>query len=449
MLIRTLMRALKMISCVNYTTAYNALQSRYQELPWYKKIGLWLTAPMLAWDLFGYNQRPTVSRINQFITWVSVSWFFQSTFKEICNFRVLPQASTLSDNSTVRKVAPFLDAEEKQALASTSRHHTSIIYADPYDETLRNKKITLKLLHAVAYGMESRDVNVNPKPNDLFAKDLLKRSPEFLLERAHLKDWAGRTFKGRITEAYPEGEGITAFEYALWAKDFKMLEMMLACIPQGEAGNEIRAGLLEQYKQVKAPIYAGGGLTYELTYDRPTQDINGIPIKGETSTWQTTPVTEVHTENHFNLKPLMDAYQDYEDKFDAPGWTWDHRDACWIKIIGSLQRLLPIHILQRYCDPDTPFAPTPSFTDVFKRTTQFFNYLHGHMEALLSSSLSTDFSLVRGGMEGAAVRGAERAWRCADLAAVRQVDEVSTSEIETKIKRLLTASARSQTQFRC
>ncbi len=364
------------------------------------------------------------------------------------------QPSTLSDDRTVRKVAPFLAADERQALASTSQHHTSIIYADPHDNTLRNKKITLKLLHAVAYGMESRDVNVDPKPSDLFAKDLLKRSPEFLLERAPLTDWAGRKFEGRKTEAHPEGEGITAFEYALWAKDFKMLEMMLGCIPATAEGDRIRAGLLEQYEQVTAPIYAGGGLTYELTYDRPTQDANDIPIKDAAGIWQTTPVTEVHTENHFNVTPLIDAYLDYDAKFDAPGRTWDHRDACWIKIIGTLQRLLPIHLLQRYCDPDTPFAPMPSFTGVFKRTTQFFNYLlqPAGLQSLLSSSLSTDFSLGRSGVGAGRAGGEARArarwgW-LADLAAVRQVDEVSTSEIKTKIKQLLTVPAQGQTQFR-
>ena len=317
--------------------------------------------------------------------------------------------------------------------------------------TTRQKKITQALLKAVANGMESRDVNVDPKRSDLFAKDLLEKSPEFLLKRAPLTDWASRKFEGRKTEAHPEGEGITAFEYALWAKDFKMLEMMLGCIPATAEGDRIRAGLLEQYEQVTAPICAGGGLTYELTYDRPTQDANGIPIKDAAGIWQTTPVTEVHAENHFDMTPLIDAYQDYVDKFDTVGRSFPVRDACWIKIIGTLQRLLPIHILQRYCDPGTPFSPMPSFTGVFKRTTQFFSDLHGSKESLLSSSLSTDFSLFRGGLVSGAVRFARVCVSSLpghELAVVRQVDAVSTSEIETKIKQLLTVPAQSQTQFR-
>ena len=315
-------------------------------------------------------------------------------------------------------------------------------------DQIRNKTITKKLLTAVAYGMESKEVNVNPEPKDLFAEDLLKKSPEFLLERGDITDWGGRTFKN-----------ITAFEYALWAKDFKMLEMMARCIPQTSEGDEIRAALLEQYNQVKAPIYAGGGLTYSLTYDQPCQDANGIPIKDAAGVWQTIPVTEIHTENHFDVTPLLTAFQDYDTNFNTR--TWPQRDACWIKIIGTLQRLLPIHLLQRYCEPDTPFYPLPEFTGVFKRTTQFYNLLSRSQQALLSSSLSTDFSLFRGragcceaaregpprrGWEGSRVVG--RPSLGIDLPAVRRIDEVSTNEIETKIKQQLTPTAQSQTQFR-
>lgn len=310
-------------------------------------------------------------------------------------------------------------------------------------QDVRKLNFTRKLLSAVAYGMESKAVNVNPQPKDVFAEDLLKKSPEFLLERGDITDWGGRTFKN-----------ITAFEYALWAKDFKMLEMMLACIPATAEGDRIRAGLLEQYEQVTAPINTGGGLTYELTYDRPVQDAKGIPIKDAAGVWQTTSLTKVHTENHFDVTPLLKAYQDYNDKFNDEGRTWPLRNACWVKIIGTLQRLLPIHILQRYCDPDTPFAPTPSFTGVFKRTTQIFNDKQRRSESLLSSSLSTDFSLYRDEAERVAIMAQScgpshpRYTTCErDSAAVRLVDEVSSYQIGTKIRPLLVIPTQGHTQF--
>ena len=321
-------------------------------------------------------------------------------------------------------------------------------------DQIRNKTITKKLLLAVAYGMESKTVNFPMKQSDtnglfnpnLFAEDLLKQSPEFLLERGDITDWGGRTFKH-----------ITAFEYALWAKDFKMLEMMLSCIPNTFDGDEIRAALLEQYNQVKAPIEAGGGLNYTLTYERPNLDAKGIPIRDAAGNWQTTFVTEIHTENHFDVTSLLTAYQDYDTRFpDFNTRIWEQHDACCIKIIGTLQHLLPIHLLQRYCSPDTPFYPLPEFTGVFKRATRFYNRNYEAWESLLYSSLSTDFSLFRATWPWAQPEG-ERLYRSdtqswaapLDLAAIRRVDEVSTNEIEIKIKQQLTPTAQSQTQLRC
>ena len=337
--------------------------------------------------------------------------------------------------------------------------------------TIRKKTITKKLLFAVAYGMESAEVNINPTTSHLFkedidelkesrlhnealtidkqlianliekgvffAEDLLKQSPEFLLERGDITDWGGRTFNN-----------ITAFEYALWAKDFKMIEMMLSCIPDTSVGNEIRAALLEQYNQVKAPIEEGGGLTYTLTYDQPCLDANGIPIRDAAGNWQTTSVTKTHTENHFDVTSLLTAYEDYDTHFDTR--TWPQRDACWIKIIGTLQRLLPIHLLQRYCSPDTPFYSLPEFTDIFKRTLQFYNLLSSGWQSLLSLSLSTDISLIRSevhwapdrngaaGVDGIQGGPPPAPWRPTfhDLRAIRRVDEVSTNEIEKMIRQL-------------
>lgn len=360
------------------------------------------------------------------------------------------QPSTLSDDITERKVVPFLTANEKLELASASQIHKSIIYTNPLDITLRNKKITLKLLRAVANGMESREVNVAPQTKDLFAEDLLHRSPEFVLEKGDFTDWGGRTFKN-----------ISAFEYALWARDFKMIDMMLKCITNAEerhrkdakkgisevTGDKIRAGLLEQYEQVTAPHYVGGGLTYELTYDRPVLDINGIPLESDMGDWLTTSVTETHTENHFDLNPLIRAYEDYDTHFFAR--TFEQRTAYWVKVIGTLQRLLPINILQRYCDPDMPFYPLSSFTGAFRRATSFINYLldcADRTDSLLSSSLSSDFGLHRTGSRTA--YGCKSGLSCEDdLAAIRRIGEVSTNEIE-KIKQQLVMPGESPTQFR-
>ena len=328
---------------------------------------------------------------------------------------------------------------------ATANRHSAASAKIAGAEQIRNKTITMRLLQAVVYGMESKDANTPVKASDagnlfkshLYVKELLQKSPEFLLARGDVTDWAGRTFKN-----------ITAFEYALWAKDFKMIEMMLNSIPKTQEGDEIWAELSKQANQVKAPIEAGGGLTYTHTYDRPNLDALGIP-DGTTIT-----VTETHTENHFDITPLCAAYQDYDTHFDnnvdGSARTWPQRDAIWTKLIGKLQRVLPVHILQRYCDPNMPFYPLEkdkTFHGEFKRSTDFYNYVTNVVSSLFGSALSSDFGLMRGaggprcraacGALAPAARPLAGPSRAAvDLAAFRQLDEVSTNEIEKIIRQL-------------
>lgn len=343
----------------------------------------------------------------------------------------------------------LLDEPSRQALGASSSSLRDSIFGR---EEERKAKITKQLLLAVSYGMESGAVNAI-KPSDtgglfkshLFAEDLLKKSPEFLLERAHVTDWAGRTFKGRITEEHPEDEGITAFQYAVWAKDFKMIEMMIKCLSEANISEEererIRAELLRQYEQVTT--LQGGGLTYTHTYERPNLDVNGIPKKDAAGNWDCETVTVERDENHFDLTPLINAYEDYEQNFDAR--TWPERDACWIKVIGTMQRLLPVHVLQRYCDPNTPFYPLKhkTFHGEFKRSSDFD--LTNYTSSIFVSSLSDDYALIRGpynrlpwgsGGAGRVVAIALGGAAGLDLAAIRRLDEVSTNETKNIIGQL-------------
>ncbi|WP_165476674.1 hypothetical protein [Legionella adelaidensis] len=409
---------------------YQTLLTQYHQLPWYKKAGFWLSAPRLSWGLFGYKKNPDENRVNQLIQWAKASWFFKTKFEQdICNIEpdTIERAENPHSNynETIGSIEDVIGVIARYvtggAYGATSRFHREA-------DTTRIRKITNQLLLAVAYGMESKETNEPVKASDagnlfkshLYAKELLQKSPKFLLERGDVTDWAGRTFKN-----------ITAFEYALWAKDFKMIEMMLHCIPESEAGDAIRETLLEQYKQVTTPVDAGGGLTYTHTYDRPNLDALGIPDGTTTS------VTEEHTENHFDVTPLCVAYQDYNTNFNT--LTRPQRDAYWAKLIGKLQRLLPVHILQRYCDPNTPFYP-PQFDGEFKRSTNFYNYVTGLVSSLFGSNLSSDFGVARSKTAGGATGWDSNLRYVAspldDLAAIRQLDEVSTNEIE-KITSLL------------
>lgn len=347
----------------------------------------------------------------------------------------------------LQHVGLFSEQEEKAAYGAVSSTQHSILYPD-LDE--KRRKITIQLGRAVAYGMESREANDPIKASDskglfnsnLYAKDLLEKSPEFLLERAHLTDWAGRTFKGRVTEEHLEGEGITAFEYALWAKDFKMIEMMLKCIPKGEEGDAIRKELLRQVEQVTIARGQGGGLTYTHTYERPKVDAAGIPTKDAAGNWDCETVTEERDENHFELSLLIDDYQNYLDNCNT--LTGAERNAYWVKIIGTLQRLLPVHVLQRICDPNMPFYPLPQFNGAFKRFMYFYNWVtNDSNSSLFTSSFSSDFALCRAGRlvglgvcEGGAAGSVRAEWLEHDMVALRQLDKVSTNEIEKIIQQL-------------
>lgn len=323
----------------------------------------------------------------------------------------------------IAKKLELMAPKEVPAFQSLSREQFGLFYNKP-DEKQR-ATVTSRLLLAVAYGMESVDANKPVKKRDagdlfkhnLYAKELLEKSPEYLLARGDVTDWAGRTFKN-----------ITAFEYAVWANDFKMIEMMLGCIPKTPEGDEVRKELLRQYEQVTSPRFEGGGLTYTQTYLRPNVDAKGIPIKDAAGNWDCEKVTVERWENHFDLTPLIEAYEDYERNFDAR--TCPERNACWVKGIGTLQYLLPTHILQRYCDPKT-FYPLPPFNGEFKRSTDFCNYTINDDSSLFGSSLSSDFAIGRGGV-GLRCAGGRRV----DLAAVRLLDKVSTNEIKNIIGQL-------------
>ncbi len=459
-------------------TTYQELRAQYNQLPWYKKVGFWLSAPRLAWGLFGYKQTPSESRIQQLIALAKSAWFYKTEFERaIYGFFTSQNSNTsraiaaqnhqasaplppdtmkntpgqttysayMSEGTSLGRGAlseKEVDADVLGVISdftpemATLNAHAAASSRKAGVEQLRTRKITIALLKAVAYGMESSNPAVNTpiKPSvaaglfnpNLFAADLLKKSPEFLLERGDVTDWAGRTFKN-----------ITAFEYAVWAKDFKMIEMMLKCIPATPDDDVIREALFEQFKQVKAPVSAGGGLTYTHTYERPNLDAAGIP-DGTT----TTVTEEPHTENHFDLTPLCAAYQDYETNFNAR--TWPQRDAYWAKLIGKLQRFLPVHVLQRYCDPDMPFYPPPQFNNAFKRSMDFYNWDTAADSSLFGSTLSSGFALYRpgGGRGGracglaAAAPAATTACARADSAAIRQLDEVSTNEMDKIIRQL-------------
>ncbi len=89
----------------------------------------------------------------------------------------------------------FADRASRQALGATSSAMRNSVFGD---EAERKAKMTTNLLKAVAYGMESSEVNTPVIASvakglflpTVFVKDVLSKYPKFFLERAHVTDWA-------------------------------------------------------------------------------------------------------------------------------------------------------------------------------------------------------------------------------------------------------------------
>ncbi len=156
--------------------------------------------------------------------------------------------------------------------------------------------------------------------NQYMAEKILSIYPELLLERGSVIDPSGRKFSN-----------ITAFELVLWTLDVRYMgQMMINCLPQDAEGEELRKQLLTQYAEFEEK----GGVTYEY--------------KGQS-----------YTEKHFDFEPIIDALQTYCKNIGA--WTSEQFKNYWCTVIGMIQRDLPAHVRQHYCNIEEPFYPLPQF----------------------------------------------------------------------------------------
>jgi len=190
-------------------------------------------------------------------------------------------------------------------------------------------------------------INLVMKGEETKAKTLIKNHPEILLQKGTGKDPAGRTF-----------ENITAFQYALWALDWYMWEMMLPHMDTSKAR--------EQYDAL---------MIYGTEYGK-----------------------------QFDFNPLIEAIQTYIDKFD----NWD-KDQCrkhWGIEVGGAQRLLPMHVVQEYCRTDRSFDPCPNFSEGARGTrftvqilSKSFERFFPNKEFTSSDWFSSELGWTRGGSE--------------------------------------------------
>ncbi|KTC65281.1 SidC homolog (plasmid) [Legionella adelaidensis] len=188
------------------------------------------------------------------------------------------------------------------------------------------------------------------------AEKLIKKRPDLLTLRGDITDYSGRTFKN-----------ITPFEYALWALDRHMWEIMLKALPDNKNGYEIKQQLFQQYKvhmRSEGVHYLFEGKSYqEKHYD-------------------------------FALKDKLHEYLTFT--------FLNHQELTnhWIKEVGGAQRMVPCYIAKEYGRSDRSFDPTPQFKEEqLPKNLYFYNQARGKPEAwfsLSSSRLGFNFGIFRG-----------------------------------------------------
>jgi len=159
-------------------------------------------------------------------------------------------------------------------------------------------------------------------------------------------------------------------------------------------------------------------------------------------------------ENHYDFTPLITALQEYVDNY--LNWTDEERIAHWCTVVALLQRYIPAHVAQHYCNPNESFVQThttdtpPTFKEqTLKRTLILYNNLENQlvswwpMRAVAGSEvLGVDFGNLRGARDGECgcargERGLSRlgAAMC-DLTALTALCKMRTSELP-RLKALL------------
>ncbi len=157
-----------------------------------------------------------------------------------------------------------------------------------------NQKEVEEFLRLVAEGEQDK------------AEAMLKRNPALALVPGDVTDLSKRTFNG-----------ITAFQYSVWALDWHMWTMIRKYLPPEEA-------------------------------QRQAQGF-------ETGAW-------VRSHGvHANLNTLIQAYQTTLDLYNAE--EYDEGNTAWVQQVGGAQLLLPAHVINEYCHPTRPMYPTPNFKD--------------------------------------------------------------------------------------
>lgn len=191
-----------------------------------------------------------------------------------------------------------------------------------YNEEYRLELELPKFLKHIGFGEQNE------------AEEMLKQQPRLCLRFGDLTDCSQREFKN-----------ISAFQYALWALDFHMWQMILKYLPDQTARLQISSFIRRKDEQV-----------------------------------------------HCSWDNLIDALQTYIDHYNL--WSDEQLSDYWCQQVGGTQLLLPAHLINEYNHPLRSFYPAPANIDydvILPRTGIDRWFTLGTMQ------LGKDFAWGRGG----------------------------------------------------
>lgn len=232
------------------------------------------------------------------------------------------------------------------------------------------------------------------------AEALCRTNPNLLLHKGKVTDYSNRTF-----------QNITAFQYALWAYDWHMWEMLLRYLPPPAAKQQLH------------------DLERNGTKHRKHYDANDI------------------------LRALKTYVDTYNAQAAAGSYNWNQLESLWSKGVGGAQLRVPTHVANEYCRRDRPFVPTPTFTEpTLPRGLSFYDlntglptgwftrrglgWFTGATRVALGD-LGRVLAGHRGGARGGPPAGSEAArWGADDLSALSALFKTRTTQYATLQQRL-------------
>ena len=158
------------------------------------------------------------------------------------------------------------------------------------------------------------------------AKTMLQKDRSLLLQKGNVNDLSSRKFYQ-----------ITAFQYALWALDRHMWEMILEYLPENEAAKQ-----LEELETM--------GVEYE----------------------KETPGDSKAEKHHFDFSPLIAVLQDYVDPLIQEIGI---AEAAWYQKCRRRAKNVPAHGVSM--PGGSVVYPTPAFKNDIAGHLEFYNYVSG------------------------------------------------------------------------